>query len=119
MHAHSYWLLISATTALLSGCASSPQQLYTWGKYQPAIYQYYQKEKSTFEEQIVILEEIIEKARADNRPVPPGFHAHLGLLYTQCGKGVEARQHFSEEKALFPESGPYMDFLLSSKERKP
>jgi hypothetical protein len=118
MAARTRWSIAAAATLLLGGCANSPQLMYTWGEYQSTVYQYYQKDKGTPEEQIATLNEIVEKARADNRPVPPGLHAHLGLLYAHIGKGSEARQEFTTEKALYPESGPYMDFLLTSKEQK-
>jgi hypothetical protein len=115
---HRLLAAIIAAAALLGGCASGPPPLYTWGNYQATVYQYYQKDRTGLEEQIGALNEVVEKARADNRPVPPGLHAHLGLLYAQSGKGAEARQQFTEEKGLFPESGPYMDFLLDGKEQK-
>lgn len=118
MAAQTRWPIAAAAALLLGGCADGPQLMYTWGNYQSTIYQYYQKEKSSPEEQIAKLNEIIEMARAANRPVPPGLHAHLGLLYIQLGKEAEARQELTTEKNMYPESGPYMDFLLASKEQK-
>ena len=109
-------LALILATVLLVGCGPGPQHLYTWGDYQPTVYQYYQNEQGGPEEQIAALEKVLEQARADNRPVPPGLHAHLGLLFARGGDGGAAREQFLEEKALYPESGPYMDFLLSSKE---
>jgi hypothetical protein len=41
---------------------------------------------------------------AAHKPIPPGFHAHLGNLYFQLGKIDLARQEFETEKRLFPES---------------
>jgi len=112
------WPIAAVTALLLGGCADGPRLMYTWGDYQSTIYQYYQKEKSTPTEQIAELNEIIEQARADNRPVPPGLHAHLGLLYVHQGKDGEARREFTAEKVLYPESGPYMDFLTAPKEQQ-
>ena len=108
--------VVVLAAVLLVGCGPEPRHLYTWGDYQPTVYQYYQNEQGGLEEQIAALEQILEQARADNRPVPPGLHAHLGLLNARGGDGDAARGHFLEEKALYPEAGPYMDFLLSSKE---
>ncbi|MBP7517154.1 MAG: DUF4810 domain-containing protein [Desulfobulbus sp.] len=108
--------VVVLAAVLLVGCGPEPRPLYTWGDYQPTVYQYYQNEQGGLEEQIAALEKILEQARADNRPVPPGLHAHLGLLFARGGDGVAARGHFLEEKALYPEAGPYMDFLLRSKE---
>lgn len=118
MAIQTHWPIAVAVTLLLGGCANGPQSMYTWGNYQTIVYQYYQKDRSSHEEQIAQLNETIEKARADNRPVPPGLHAHLGLLYAHQGKGTEAQQEFLAEKVQYPESGPYMDFLLTSKEHK-
>jgi len=47
--------------------------------------------------------------------VAPGIHAHLGLLYFNAGSSAEGEQQFAQEKALFPESAQYLDFLLKSK----
>jgi hypothetical protein len=103
---------------LLGGCTQGHKPLYTWGQYQPSLYAYYQKDTSTVQEQIIALKETLERSQAENRPVPPGFHAHLGLLHATLGAGDLARQEFITEKTLFPESEQYMDFLLSSKEQK-
>jgi hypothetical protein len=59
------------------------------------------------------LEADYQKARSTNKAVPPGFHAHLGYLYFKAGKDDQAFQSFQTEKALFPESGVYMDRILS------
>jgi hypothetical protein len=107
--------VVVLAAVLLVGCGPEPRPLYTWGDYQLTVYQYYQNEQGDLEEQIAALEKILEQARADNRPVPPGLHAHLGLLFARGGDGGSAREQFLEEKALYPESGPYMDFLLNSK----
>lgn len=104
-------LLLAAT--VLAGCATEPKTIYSWDNYQPTLYQYYQQDKTSPEEQITALNLALEKAKAKNKPVPPGLHAQLGLLYANTGRGSEARQQFETEKAQFPESAPYMDFLLS------
>jgi hypothetical protein len=65
------------------------------------------------ERQIELLERDYQQARAANRPVPPGFHAHLGYLYYSIGRADQARQEFETEKANFPESAVLMDRLLA------
>jgi len=97
---------------LLSGCTSSPPPLYYWAQYQDRIYQYFQGDETSQEEQIAALEEAIQQARASGSTVPPGLHAHLGLLYAKLGRDDQVRQQFETEKRLFPESAPFMDFLL-------
>ena len=97
---------------LLAGCATQPKPIYNWDKYQTTVYQYYQSDKVSQEEQIASLKESIEKSRATNKLVPPGLHAQLGLLYANTGHTDQAFQDFNTEKTLFPESAAYMDFLL-------
>ena len=98
--------------AFLGGCA--PQTLYYWGHYEPAVYATYAAPgKVPPERQIELLEQDYQKARAENKPVPPGFHAHLGYLYFQIGRADQARQAFLTEKANFPESAVLMDRLLA------
>ncbi len=43
---------------------------------------------------------------------PPGFRAHLGMLHLKMGQGTDAVAQFQDEKLAFPESSPFMDFLL-------
>ncbi|MBD2803547.1 DUF4810 domain-containing protein [Xenorhabdus sp. 42] len=98
---------------LLVGCAQAPKTMYVWEDYQPALYQYYQQDKTSPQEQLQALRNVIEKAKAKDKPVPPGLHAQMGLLYSKIGNLEYAFQQFEIEKKLFPESAQYMDFLLS------
>ena len=95
------------------GCAQPT--LYSWGRYEELIYASYAAPgKVSPELQIEKLEEDYQKARAVNKPVPPGFHAHLGYLYFQVGKLDQARQELETEKAQFPESAVFIDRLLDN-----
>lgn len=107
-------MLIAALSggALLSGCVTPQQKLYQWEGYQPQVYQYFKTQGNSVEAQITVLERDIQKIRAKGNTPPPGYHAHLGLLYSQIGKADQVVQEFETEKTLFPESTPYMDFLL-------
>ncbi|MCU1724541.1 MULTISPECIES: DUF4810 domain-containing protein [unclassified Pseudomonas] len=96
---------------LLSGC-TGPKTLYQWEGYQPQVYQYFKGESK--EAQVEALEGDLQKIRAKNGAVPPGYHAQLGLLYSSLGKDDQMVQQFQTEKALFPESAAYMDFLLKN-----
>jgi len=99
--------------ALFAGCARRPT-LYSWGQYEDLIYASYAKPgEMPPERQVEKLEEDYQKARSENKPVPPGWHAHLGYLYFQLGKLDQARQEFETEKAAFPESAVFMDRLLA------
>jgi hypothetical protein len=95
---------------LLSGCATKTQPLYYWGDYQPQVYGYFTKDRGP-EEQIASLEAGLEKARAAGQQVAPGYLAHLGILYAEGERQDQMLKYFDAEKALYPESTAYIDFL--------
>ncbi len=105
--------LVLVAALMLAGCAKKPL-LYRWGSYEEQIYAMYRDTgKVSIEEQLQYLERDYQRARSADRPVPPGFHAHVGYLYFQLGKTDQALQSFETEKALFPESAVYMDRLIA------
>lgn len=108
-------LAVLAGTILLNGCANEPKPLYNWDGYQTAIYQYYQQTETGPQEQIQTLKKNLEMSKAKGLATPPGLHAHLGLLYSTTGAVNLAMQEFTAEKALYPESAAYMDFLMKNK----
>ncbi|CAJ9606086.1 DUF4810 domain-containing protein [Burkholderia pseudomallei] len=113
------WLPVAAAGVLLAGCAANqPKPLYQWGGYQPQVYEYFKGQKSP-EDQIDALEKALQQIRAKGNRPPPGFEAHLGMLYASVGKEQQAEQSFQAEKASFPESSPFMDFLLKKKAAAP
>ncbi|KAG0289033.1 hypothetical protein BGZ96_007305 [Linnemannia gamsii] len=109
--------LVNTTAAvmggtLLAGCAAPSKPLYQWKGYQPQVYEYFKG--ASKEKQIAELERGLEKIKSTNGAVPPGYHAHLGLLYSSLGKDDQMVQEFQTEKALFPESAAYIDFLMKN-----
>ena len=98
----------------LAGCVSQPRTLYGWEEYQPQLYSYLKGEGS-YEEQIAVLEKGLQKMRARGQTPAPGYHAQLGLLYAQLGRSDQVVQQFTSEAELFPESRPFMDFLLKQR----
>lgn len=96
----------------LAGCATPSRSLYYWGDYQPQVYAYFKGDGESPEAQRTKLEATAQQAQAKGEALPPGFHAHLGLLYLKAGQVEQARRAFQTEEAQFPESKPYMDFLL-------
>lgn len=104
--------LTLAASTLLAGCAG-PKTLYQWEGYEPQVYEYFKGEDPK-EAQAEALERDLQKIRSTGKAVPPGYHAHLGLLYLSMGKDDQMVQQFRTEKTLFPESGTYMDFLLKN-----
>lgn len=110
-------IIVIALTAALTGCVTPPQQLYDWGNYQPNLWSHFKGESP--EKQILALEEQIEKSRGAGTSLPPGFHAHLGLLYSKTGNTEKMLQHFQSEQAAFPESQAFFEQLSKrSQDRK-
>ena len=107
--------LISAIA--LTGCAGH-QTLYAWNGYEPQVYAHFKAQGKGPEEQIIALEEGAQKAAAKGAKLPPGYHAHLGLLYLNTGRTNQAVAALNQEKAQFPESTKYIDFLLNNMKKK-
>lgn len=98
----------------LSGCAAPHQTLYAWNGYEPQVYAHFKAQGKGPEEQIIALEAGAQKAAAKGAKLPPGYHAHLGLLYLNAGRTDQAVAALNQEKAQFPESTKYIDFLLNN-----
>lgn len=104
--------LACVALAALTGCAAKrPQPLYYWGEYQNQVYNHFKAETGP-EEQIVALEGAAEHAASGNQALPPGFRAHLALLYGKTGRLDKMADGLAAEKEKFPESAAFMDFLL-------
>lgn len=104
-------IIVAVLFGTLAGCVSAPRPLYYWPGYQDQVYKHLSGDTQP-EQQIEALEQGIQKARAAGLTPAPGYHAQLGMLYAEIGKGDQVRQQFETEKALFPESAAYMDFLM-------
>lgn len=100
---------------LLTGCATGSKPLYNWDSYQQVVYQHYQQSESDPQAQIDALKKSIELSRAKSLGIPPGLHAHLGMLYGATGALDLAMAEFNEEKRLYPESAVFMDRLMKNK----
>lgn len=106
--------LACLSALLLAGCATRPQSLYYWGNFPDQQYAYFKGDKGP-EDGIQALEKIREEAKARGQRVPPGFQAHLGLLYGQTGRTDLFEQNLQAEQLQFPESSAYVNFLLKKK----
>ena len=95
-----------------AACGSSPESLYSWGSYESQVYAYLNGESRG--EQLAALRRDLERIEAGGKAVPPGFYAHLGLLYVEMGNASDAIACFTMEKTLFPEAAVFMDFLLAN-----
>jgi hypothetical protein len=116
-HPKAILFLALGVVALVTGCRSP--DVYYWGHYENLVYISYTKpDKATPELQARAMEEDVQKAAAAGKPLPPGFHAHLGDVYYQMGKYDLAVLEFQKEKELFPESAVFMDRLIASASKK-
>jgi len=107
--------LVMAGALMLGACASKTA-LYSWGPYENQVYAHFKNESP--EEQILILEKHAQETQASGRQLPPGFRAHLGLLYAKVGREGDFFAALEQEKTFFPESAPYMDRLLVTVKNK-
>jgi hypothetical protein len=95
---------------LISGCASK-QALYSWGPYQDEVYSYLKGEPP--ERQVEVLEKHLQESKSSGKRLPPGFYAHLGMLYSKVGRDSQAAEMFQLEQAEFPESTTFMKNLAN------
>lgn len=107
--------LVLGVMLTLTACKTT-EPLYYHGEYNKAVYAYFKGDDTTVEQQIETLQQTIQAAEAAGKPIAPGIHAHLGMLYFESGNAALGTQHFEHEKALFPESAKYLDFLLTSRQ---
>lgn len=106
-------LAAAAGALLMAGCAHPPQPLYLWETFPRLQYETLLRDGGNSPDaQIQALEAQAEKARGANAALPPGFRAHLGLLYLGMGNAEKARELWMAEKSTFPESTLYMDQFL-------
>jgi hypothetical protein len=112
-HILSVFLLLGA---VLTGCRSD---IYYWGHYENLIYVSYAKpDKVSPQMQAEVMERDEYKANSENKPLPPGFHAHLGYEYFLIGRNDLALLQFQKEKAEFPESAVFMDRMIAGLAKK-
>ena len=98
--------------AFLSACASTSSTLYQWQRYQENVNAYFKTQGQDAQTQTLSMQEDLEKIRANGGAVPPGYFAHMGLLYGKQGQVELFVKHLEAEKKEFPESAAFVDFLL-------
>src|SRR5574343_1719571 len=114
---HGLILLAGLLASLLSGCANRPQPLCYWGNFQDQQYADFKGERGP-EDGIQNLERVREEAKSRGKLVPPGFQAHLGMLYGLSGRTDLFEQNLLAERQQFPESSVYVNFLLKNKQKQ-
>jgi len=109
-----FFLLMSPI--YFAGCAGGPKPLYSWGDYEDQVYSYFTG--GPIEKQILELEKHAEKTKAAGLALPPGFQAHLGLLYSKVGRDDKFAQQLDIEKSNFPEVIPFFENIASKFKKK-
>ncbi len=104
-------LTSAAVLTLLSGCATPVPPLYNWGPYESQVNAHFKGESP--ESQILVLEKHASETKAKGLLLPPGYMAHLGLLYGKVGRDDDFANALKLEKEQFPESATYIDKLLT------
>ena len=95
------------------GCAQPPATLYQWERFPQHIDARLRPSASLpISDQTAQLSADLEKIQSETGKVPPGMHAHLGLLYAEQGQLDRFGEQLTAEKDRFPESTTFMDFLL-------
>ena len=106
------FFLVFLSAICFSACTGAPGPLYTWGNYENKVYAYLQGESPAA--QISVLQDDLLKIEEKGGKAPPGYYAHLGMLYAEVGEHGLAISCFIVEKTRFPEAAVYMDYLLAS-----
>lgn len=110
-------LSLALSAILLAACGTPQKPLYQWNGYQAGLYEHFKTNGAIAADQAVRLEEQLIKNKAAGEATPPGLHGHLALLYAKLGNDDAAVAHLEAERALFPESAGYVDFLLKKNGR--
>lgn len=87
--------------------------LYNWGAYEQNVYDHLHGNSP--ETSIALLEKQKQEAQASGTKLPPGFYAHLGMLYQTAGRNNEFLAMMALEKSTYPESQIYLNNLLKNK----
>ena len=106
------FIALLALVSTLGACATKTPPLYSWQGYQANLDAYFRGTSLSPEAQAQLMETDLQKMTASGLSVPPGYHAHLGLLYAEHGDLDRFEQQVQIEKTLYPESQTFMDFLL-------
>lgn len=98
----------------LGGCANKTAvpPLYGWNGYEKNIDTYFRGDRESLDTQAKLMTDDLEKMRAGGKAIPPGYQAHMGLLYGKQGDMGRFQMHLEAEKQQFPESESFIDFLL-------
>ena len=107
-----------AASALLAGLLAScggGSSRYTYGNYEAQIFDattgFEGENQERIGELIQACEGTVERARGENRQVPPGFYVHLAMLYALEGRLDETAAALESEAELYPEGAHFATWM--------
>lgn len=103
-------LSIVMGSIFLAACAGPPT-LYQWGPYEAQLYSHFKGESP--QAQIDAMEKHAQIVQDAGKSLPPGYMAHLAVIYGQVGRDADQMLALQKERDNFPESGKYIDNLLN------
>ena len=113
------FVLCFVLCVLLQACASAPSTLYDWKDYPDRTHDYlrshgYASDSGNANDALKAMQHELTDFQDGRLRAPPGYYAHLGLLYARQGDLAHYTQALESEKTLFPESAPFIDYLLNN-----
>lgn len=98
----------------LSVGACAPSTRFYWGSYEDSLFSRQQHAGAGGEaDATTALIATINDAQDAHMAVAPGIHADYGYLLFKQGRADEAIGEFQKEAALYPESNPLMQTMVS------
>ena len=110
--------IVIVACSALAGCATRTPTIYQWERYETNVDAYFRNDQLSADAQTQIMEEDLQKIRVGGGIAPPGYNAHLGLLYGKQGRLDKFAEQMLAEKKQYPESVAFVDFLLRNFKKK-
>ncbi len=101
---------VVAASFALAGCG--PENLYTWGNYDTAMYKYAQDDTTQPEFQAALLK-VIEDNESAGKRMPPGIYAEYGYQMLEQHRTDDAIAFFQKEKTAWTDSAGFMDTMIA------
>ncbi len=99
----------------LSSCATPVTSLYSWDKYDTAVYTYYKKQTPKSLEKVTqMYEKITTDPKGTRQVPPPGACAEYGYLLCLQGNKAQGMPLLEKEMELYPESKKFVERIISS-----
>ncbi|MDR1155091.1 MAG: DUF4810 domain-containing protein [Bacteroidales bacterium] len=106
-------LLFALCLPLMAISCAPQKNLYNWGGYQEASYQYMKSNTDKdLEKLLERYQYLIDNQKGGRMAVPPGIYADYGFLLVKQGKVEEGIKLMKMEVALYPESAVFVERII-------